>query len=149
MTDAPVPKLGAIAVVCHQEQVILVQRGKAPRAGMWGFPGGHVELGETAMQAAVRELHEETGVTAVARQYLTNVDVIVRDAEGRIEAHYLLAAVLCDYVEGTPLAADDAADAGWFAVDTLSQSGLPMLSQVEEVARLAFSRMDQARRERA
>ena len=59
------PLVGVIAVVCHRDRVVLVQRGKQPSAGMWGFPGGHLELGETALQAAARELHEETGVTAL------------------------------------------------------------------------------------
>ena len=64
------PKLGAIAVVVRNDHVLLARRGKEPDAGLWGFPGGHVELGETALQAAVRELREETGVEAHPLGYL-------------------------------------------------------------------------------
>ncbi len=131
------PILGTIAVVCHHGRVILVQRGKEPRAGMWGFPGGHVELGETAMQAAARELLEETGVVAQPRHYLTNIDVIARGDDGVISAHYLLTAVLCDYVSGTPVPADDAAQAGWYPVEGLEHAGLDLLDQVVDVAQLA------------
>ena len=138
MSGPSAPVLGAIAVVCREGEVILVQRGKPPRQGMWGFPGGHVELGETALDAAVRELREETGLEAVARRYLNNVDVIVRSEDGAVQTHYLLAAVLCDYVSGEPVAADDAAAAGWFAVETLEDSGLALLDQVIATARLAL-----------
>lgn len=136
------PLVGAIAVVCHLDRVILVQRGKAPSVGMWGFPGGHVELGETALQAAARELLEETGVTARPLEYLTNIDVILRDDAGRIERQYLLVAVLCEYQGGTPLAADDAEQARWLAVNELETCDLPLLDQVAEVARMAQARMN-------
>ena len=58
------PLLGAIAVVVQDGHVLLARRRKEPDAGLWGYPGGHVELGETALAAAARELLEETGVTA-------------------------------------------------------------------------------------
>ncbi|NRB20891.1 MAG: NUDIX hydrolase [Rhodobacteraceae bacterium] len=135
------PLVGAIAVVCHRDRVILVQRGKQPSAGMWGFPGGHLELGETALQAAARELLEETGVTAHPLEYLTNIDVILRDAHGAVAQQYLLAAVLCDYQQGTPQPADDAEQARWIAIEDLETCGLPLLDQVTEVARLAQARM--------
>ncbi|MFW8635732.1 NUDIX hydrolase [Cribrihabitans pelagius] len=143
------PVLGAIAVVCRRPsgdggpedgEVILVQRGKAPMAGWWGFPGGHVEAGETAMQAAARELHEETGVTARPLEYLTNIDVITRDAAGAVQSHYLLAAVLCDYASGTPRPQDDAVQAAWVPVATLEAPGFDLLDQVAAVARLAQAR---------
>ena len=67
------PKLGAIAVVVRKGRMLLVQRKKNPNAGTWGFPGGHVQLGETAMQAAVRELAEETSVVATPNRYLTTL----------------------------------------------------------------------------
>ena len=108
------PKLGAIAIVRHEGRFLLVKRRKEPNANTWGFPGGHVELGETALDAAVRELHEETGVIAMAETYLTNIDVIMRDAGGAVLFHYLLAAVVCRYHSGSPQAADDVSDAGWF-----------------------------------
>ena len=138
------PIVGAIAVVCHQDQVILVQRGKPPSTGMWGFPGGHVELGETALEAAARELKEETGVTAHPREHLTNIDVVLRDQDGVVEHHYLLVAVLCDYQAGDPYPDDDADQARWITVEDLETCGLPLLDQVAEVARLARDRVQRA-----
>lgn len=131
------PVLGAIAVVHHQGQVILIQRKTPPNAGWWGFPGGHVELGETAMQAAVRELHEETGVTARPLQYLTSIDVMLRDEIGVVQKQYLLTAVLCAYESGTPVPADDALQACWLPVADLENQGLQLIDQVVEVARMA------------
>lgn len=136
--DAPV--LGAIAVVWHQDRVILVQRAKEPGSGMWGFPGGHVELGETAMEAAVRELAEETGVTARAVEYLTSFDIILRAADGGIQRQYHLAAVLCEYLEGTPMPADDAMAAEWLEAEGLEACGLPLLANVADVALMAQAR---------
>ena len=108
------PKLGAIAVVHHEGRFLLVKRKKEPNANTWGFPGGHVELGETALDAAARELFEETGVVGTAERYLTNIDAITKDADEDVLFHYLLAVVVCAYQSGTPLAADDVSDAGWF-----------------------------------
>ncbi|MDP5360215.1 MAG: NUDIX domain-containing protein, partial [Paracoccaceae bacterium] len=99
------PKLGAIAVVLHEGRFLLVKRKKEPNAGTWGFAGGHVELGETALEAAARELAEETSVIAQPERYLTNIDVITRDAAGAIQYHFLLTVVECVYISGTPVAA--------------------------------------------
>ena len=113
------PKLGAIAVLAHEGRVLLVKRRNEPNANTWGFPGGHVELGETALAAAARELAEETSVIAAPVGYLTNVDAITKDDEGNVRFHYLLAAVRCNYVSGTPKAADDVSDAGWFTPEEI------------------------------
>lgn len=139
------PVLGAIAVVCHlldgAAHVILVQRGKAPNRGAWGFPGGHVEWGETVAEAAVRELAEETSVIAEATETLPPLDVIQRNATGKVDMHYVLSAVLCSYQTGTPTPLDDAADARWVDVDTIEDLGLDLLPQVADVARAAQARL--------
>jgi 8-oxo-dGTP diphosphatase len=140
MTDhatPPVPRLGAIAVVLHQDRVLLVRRKKPPDAGLWGFPGGHVEAGETALAAAARELAEETGVMSHPVRYLTNLDIIRHDKDGALQFHFLLAVVQCDYVSGTPVAADDVSDAGWFTraeIATLQTS-----ANVDRIIALAYS----------
>lgn len=134
------PLLGAIAVVLRGDTVLLAQRSKAPDAGLWGFPGGLVELGETALEAARRELLEETGVTASPVEYLTNIDVLRRDRFGAVQVHYLLAAVLCDYVTGTPLAADDVLDAGWVRFEQVRAGQLRMSERVAPLLELAIAR---------
>ncbi|TDK43760.1 NUDIX hydrolase [Antarcticimicrobium luteum] len=134
------PRLGAIAVLVDGDRVLLAQRGKSPDKGLWGFPGGHVEPGETALEAARRELREETGLAARAVEYLTNIDVIRRDDAGRVIVHYLLAAVLCADPVGTPRADDDAQDVAWFPVEVVRAGSLPMSAQVDEVMELALAR---------
>lgn len=135
------PVLGAIAVVYQDGNVILVQRGKDPNRGFWGFPGGHVELGETLQDAAIRELCEETGVIAEPIDTLRLLDVIDRGEDHSIRSHYVLGVVLCRYVSGTPTAQDDAADARWVNVESMTKTDLPFLPQVVEVAEEAAVEM--------
>jgi 8-oxo-dGTP pyrophosphatase MutT (NUDIX family) len=55
----------AVACVVRDDEVLLQQRADT---GGWGFPGGALELGETAHDAAVRETREETGVPIAITQ---------------------------------------------------------------------------------
>lgn len=136
MTD--VPRLAALAVVVKEDRVLLVKRRNEPDAGLWGFPGGHVDLGETATEAAVRELREETGIVAHPIRYLTNVDVIVRDDADAVRFHFLLAAVLCEYVSGTQVAQDDVSDAQWHLFDDILNGKIQCSQHVDDVAKLAM-----------
>ena len=131
------PKVSALAVTLRADQVLLVRRKNEPDAGLWGFPGGHVDLGETALFAAARELREETSVIGRPLQYLTNLDVIVRDKYGVITFHFLLAAVLCKYISGEPKADDDVSEATWVAVDDVLVGKLRCSEHVDDVIRLA------------
>ncbi|MEL6586959.1 MAG: NUDIX hydrolase [Pseudomonadota bacterium] len=122
------PLIGALAVVTRGEDVLLVQRGKEPNRGLWGFPGGHVEWGETVQHAAVRELREETGVIATPGAYLGNLDLMTHGPNGAVDRHYLLVAVACAWVHGDPVADDDADDAAW-----VPRGALPSLPQSRNV----------------
>lgn len=56
----PVP---SVAVILFREgRVLLVRRNIEPAIGLWCLPGGFIEAGETAEQAVVREVQEETGL---------------------------------------------------------------------------------------
>ncbi|GGH35104.1 ADP-ribose pyrophosphatase YjhB, NUDIX family [Cribrihabitans marinus] len=136
------PRLGALAVILDGSRVLLVQRGKPPGLGLWGFPGGHVEWGETVRAAAVRELREETGIEAEAQDVLTCLDLVLADEAGEVATHYLLVAVSCLYRGGTPMAGDDARDARWFDIPDVLSGALPMNDRVADLLALA-----QARRE--
>lgn len=111
------PGIGAIAIVVDQGRVLVVQRGKAPDAGCWAFPGGSIERGEPARDAALRELQEETGLTARPVRWLDPYDAI--DPEGR--HHFVLVALLCDQPRGQLCAADDAQAARWVTLKELEQ----------------------------
>lgn len=57
------PQVAATAILTRGEddKILLVQRGEEPGRGLWGLPGGFVELGETVQDALCREVLEETG----------------------------------------------------------------------------------------
>ncbi len=133
------PVVGVLAVVRRGNQLLLAQRSKGSYKGRWGFPGGHLERGETVVAAALRELREETGVEAEARGILTALDEIGRDAGGIVQWHYVLVAVLADWRSGEAVAADDAAGVRWATLDEITGSAVDVLVNVERVARLAFS----------
>ncbi|HUF87114.1 MAG TPA: NUDIX hydrolase [Thermohalobaculum sp.] len=134
------PVLAALAVLVEDGRVLLVRRANPPDAGLWGYPGGRVEPGETVFAAAERELAEETGVRAEAREFLTIVDVIRRE-RGALSHHFALVAVLCARRAGDPVAADDVSEAAWVPLADLLAGRLATSERVAEVARLARDRL--------
>lgn len=110
---APVP---AVGVVCLRgDEVLLVRRGRPPRQGEWSLPGGRIEPGERAVDAALRELREETGVEAEITGLIDVVDGLFPDA-GR---HYVLIDYAARWLSGEPVAGDDAVEARFVALDAV------------------------------
>jgi 8-oxo-dGTP pyrophosphatase MutT (NUDIX family) len=83
------------------------------------LPGGHIEAGETFEAAVVREVHEETGITARVVCGLGAVPVTREGFTYAIHEHLL---VPLDAAE--PVARDDAEDARWVARDALVAMGV-------------------------
>ena len=105
-------------------EVLLVRRGKPPNIGAWTLPGGAQELGETAIEAARRELFEETRLTVGALHLAANADNIQRDAEGRIRYHYTIIDFAARWDSGVAIAGSDVSEAEWAPVDRLAQYSL-------------------------
>ncbi len=100
--------------------MLLVERGKGPR-GLWSLPGGHIEPGETARDAALRELHEETSVSAALEGLVDVHDVIARGSDGALRAHYVLAVYWGRWTNGEPRAGSDSASALFVPVDHIGR----------------------------
>ncbi|HWU10549.1 MAG TPA: NUDIX hydrolase [Streptomyces sp.] len=108
----------ADVVLLAAGHVLLIQRRWDPHAGSWALPGGHVDAGEASLQAAVRELKEETGITVTADELrqVGAFDAPGRDPRGRyVTVAYT--ATLPELTAPTPL--DDAADARWWPINAL------------------------------
>lgn len=119
MTE-PRQRLG-VSVACFRDDghVLMVRRGKEPFRGFWSLPGGGVETGETLRAAALRELMEETAVSAELAGVITAVDLIGRDGAGAISAHVVLVVFAGRFVSGEAVAGDDAEAVRWSHPDRL------------------------------
>ena len=106
---------GAV-IVDDEERLLLVRRAHEPYAGSWSLPSGRAEPGETARQAARREVVEETGLEVEVGELLGVVFREHAPAGLRYEIHDFAARV----VSGTARAADDADEVGWFTHQQLS-----------------------------
>ena len=134
------PIVGVLAVVMRGERALVVRRANPPMPGRWGFPGGVLELGETIAQGAMRELLEETGVTAEAASPLTVIDTIDRDREGRVRYHYTLVAVIGHWQSGDGVPGDDADDVAWLTRAEIIEQGLPTAPALLPLLDLALRR---------
>ena len=114
------PRVGVHVVVCKEGQILLVKRGGEPYKGMWGVPGGQVELGETVYEAAKRELLEECSIEIEIEGVLDIEDLIIRDENDRVQYHIIGIYLLAQHRSGDVKAQSDAADVRWFATDELA-----------------------------
>lgn len=115
----PRPAVTTDCVVFTKEEepkVLLIQRGNEPYKGCWAFPGGFMNMEETAEECAVRELKEETGLTVKQIQQIGAYSKVDRDPRGRtISIAYLAIVDAPAAVSGM----DDAAKAAWFPLTSL------------------------------
>ena len=118
------PVLAASIAVWRGNDVLLVQRGKPPLEGLWSLPGGRVEFGEPVRDAALRELHEETGILAEIVALTDIVDVIGPGDADLPAHHFAITSFTGLYVSGEARAGDDAADARWARVEDLPEIAL-------------------------
>lgn len=115
----PIPlQVIAIAVVEHDGCFLIGQRPPGVAlAGLWEFPGGKVEPGESAAAAAVRECREEAGLTVqAAGEYLVHEE---QYAHGRLELNF----IACRLAEGVP--GDPAPPFRWVRREQLSNYEFP------------------------
>lgn len=118
------PVVGVSGVVLAGDRVLLVKRGAEPHKGLWSLPGGAVETGEGLAVACAREVAEETGIAVEVGPLVEVVERVQKDERGRVEYHYVLLDYLCLAKPDQPHAGDDAADARWVALGSLSGAGL-------------------------
>jgi 8-oxo-dGTP diphosphatase len=114
------PKCGASAAVFRHRQVLLIERAKGALQGRWSLPGGHIEPGERARLAAMRETQEETGVTAELYDLVDLHEVLLHGRDHTLTAHYILAVYFGRWLAGEPAPASDAASARFVGLEDLA-----------------------------
>ncbi|MFG3384551.1 NUDIX hydrolase [Streptomyces sp. NPDC047999] len=99
----------AAAVIVHEGRVLLVRRRVSEGQLSWQFPAGKIEPGEAREDAAVRETHEETGLTVTAVKLLGER---VHPQTGRLMSY-----TACEVLDGTAHVADteELAELAWVA----------------------------------
>lgn len=112
--------LDVVAGILHKQHQILIAKRPPdkPHPGLWEFPGGKRELGETAMQTLRRELMEEVGVQVRSALPLVTRDYDYADYTVRLQAWTVI-----DFV-GEPQGVEGQ-ELRWVAVEDLEEFAMP------------------------
>ena len=80
---------------------------------LYSLPGGLVEAGETLGEAALRELHEETGVVAKLVGFVAPLEIVEMDPDGRVRVHIVIAAHAARWLSGEAQTGPEAREVRW------------------------------------
>jgi 8-oxo-dGTP diphosphatase len=118
------PVVGVGAIILNGDQILLEKRKNSPGKGKWSVPGGLVDLGETAEQAIIREVKEETGLEVYNPRLVDVVSYISLNEKGSVVYHYVIIDYLVTSKGGKPKAASDAEDLKWVPFYEVEQYNL-------------------------
>ncbi len=129
-----VPRVGVGAVIVRDGALLMVERGRPPRAGEWAIPGGKVRWGEQLEDAVAREVLEETGLIVEVGDLLWSGQTVGPDW------HFVLLDFEASVVAGELSAGDDAAAVAWVPLQQIE--ALPVTSSMLELIAVLRSRSD-------
>jgi len=107
------PMLAASVGVFREGRVLIAERLVEPAKGLFTFPGGRVEMGETLAAAALRELAEETGLQAEMVGFVDHVEHVSRGADGAATFHAVICAFAARWTSGEPRSSDELGQMVW------------------------------------
>ena len=114
------------AIILREDGKILIQRRSDN--GMWGLPGGAVEMGEAITDATVREVREETGLIVEVQRllglYSDPATQVVSYADGNV-VHYVSASFLCRVIGGEATTTEESTELAWCDPLALPQPFVP------------------------
>ena len=124
--DSPYIKVGAGAVIIQNGKALLAKRKGSFAAGYWGSFGGHVEFGETPIEATKREAMEELGVE------IGNVQFAVCADMQKFGKQYIDISFTAEIISGEPRICepDKVEELGWFDLNNLPE---PIFDPVKTV----------------
>jgi 8-oxo-dGTP diphosphatase len=132
--DYPRPALTVDAVVLRNAvsvpEILLIRRKHPPFGGNWALPGGFVNEEEDLLDAAIRELSEETGIHIPIMSQFRTYGNPKRDPRHRTVTVVYIAWLDTNYL---PVAGDDAAEAKWFALDQLPEMAFDHAGIISDV----------------
>ena len=134
------PYLAVSAAIIRDGKVLVVRRARQPALGIFTLPGGGVETGETLMQAVTREVREETALEIEPVALAGHREAIVRDAQGRVERHFVILCFAARWLSGEPALNEELDDARWLAPAALSS--LRTTEGLAEIVAAAIERLD-------
>lgn len=107
------PILAVSAAIFRDGKVLVVRRARKPALSLYTLPGGAVEIGETLLEAATREVREETALDIEPVGLAGQRDVIVRDAQNRVERHFVILCFAARWRAGELVLSEELDDARW------------------------------------
>jgi 8-oxo-dGTP diphosphatase len=133
------PYLAVSAAIVRDGKVLVVRRARMPAQNLYTLPGGAVELGETLHDAVMREVREETQLEIEPVGLAGQRDVVVRDAQGRIERHFVILCFAARWIAGEPVLNEELDDARWLQGGDLT--ALKTTDGLAEIVAAAFERL--------
>lgn len=133
------PYLAVSAAIVRDGKVLVVRRARKPALNLYTLPGGAVETGETLHEAVVREVREETALTVEPIALAGHREVITRDADGRVERHFVILSFAARWRAGDVALSDELDDARWLAPAELA--GLRTTEGLADIVAAAMDRL--------
>src|SRR3954452_5222764 len=136
------PFLAVSAAIMRDGQVLLVRRARPPAGGLFSLPGGVVEIGETLAEALEREVREETSLEIEPVALAGYREVVARDAEDKVERHFVILPFAARWVAGEPLLNEELSEWRW--VDPREIEGLPTTPGLAAIVAAVVERLREA-----
>lgn len=138
ISSPPPHKIIGVAVIWNDQKQILIDRRRPEGAmgGLWEFPGGKIEPGETVEECIQREIDEELGVVIEVGEHLITIDHTYTHLRVTLTVHH------CHLLTGVPQPLE-CEEIRWVSLDELEQFAFPQansqiiaaLKQIQEVGR--------------